>query len=177
MITRENKGQSLIELIMILPLLIGFWVAMVWFAHVIILKIELLHTARHGVFWLAYQKNTDMDAGNEISFVTEECSNFIRRQDHTLDMSQLVIDVQSGDRWKPAKFGMAKAMFGSVLLGNDILSKLARRKLIEHLVGVDPHAKPASVTLTYTLETPPLLRSIPGFPATIPLRGYCVCYR
>jgi hypothetical protein len=173
MITKNARGQSLIELIMVLPLFIGFWIAMILFARIFIIDIELLHTARHGVFWLAYQTSQDLSSEEEAGFVQNECADFLRAQDPSLDMDRLTIQVEAGDRWKPVKGGMAWAMLLFTTVGNNSAS----RAVIGKLAGVDPRAKPASVTLNYSIDTPPLFQLIPGFPPTIPLRGYCVCYR
>src|SRR3954469_10845398 len=65
MLIKKSQGQSLIELIIILPLLISFWAALMWFANILIVKIELLHTARHGVMWLVHQSDKNTSAREE----------------------------------------------------------------------------------------------------------------
>ncbi len=158
---KKRNGQSLIEFIMILPILIGFWAAMVWFAQIFIIQIELLHTARHGVFWLAYQTDRGMSSDEETRQVTAECTYFLKAQFGAVNV----------------EFGFWKALPMFQLLENSPADKFAGRKILKKFAGVDPNAKPASVLLTYTLDAPPVLRTIPGFPPTFPLRGYSVCYR
>ena len=172
-IKKRRRGQSLIELIMVLPLFIGFWAAMVWFAEAIVIQIELLHTARHGVFWLVYQADSTVSGKSEEGRVRQECYDFLHEQAPSIDLNKVIIDVQTGDRWKPSSLGLIKAIPEFLILGKGYAS----RKWIGHLAGVDPDAQPASLTVHYTLNAPPLLQLIPGFPPTIPLRGYCVCYR
>ncbi len=168
-IRRFPHGQTLIELIMVLPILITFWAAIVWFARVFIIKIELMHTARHGIFWLAYNHSA-MAPDQEQQAVQAECADFLHRQDPSLATGQLTITVKPGDRWHadgPTRLSQITQFF-------TLVSHLER--LLRDTAGFI-RFDPASITIDYALAAPPLLRAIPGFPSTIPLRGYCVCYR
>ena len=168
-IKRSRRGQSLIELIMMLPILLTFWAAIVWFARVFIIKIELMHTARHGIFWLAYNHST-MTYDQEKQAVQAECADFLHHQDLSLAAGQLTITVKPGDTWHadgPARLSQITQIF-------TLVAHLER--LLRDTAGFI-HFDPASITIDYALEAPPLLRVIPGFPSSIPLRGFCVCYR
>ncbi len=165
----DPRGQSLIELIMVLPILITFWAAMVWFARIFVIKIELMHTARHGIFWLAYN-HTTMTSQQEQQAVRAECLHFLQSQDPSLAANGLTITVKPGDRWHadgPTKLTQLPQFF-------TLVTRLER--LLKDTAGF-VHFDPASITIDYALPAPPLLRVIPGFPTTIPLRGYSVCYR
>ena len=167
---RSQAGQSLIELIMVLPLFLAMWAAMVWFARVLIIKIELLHAARHGIFWLAYNPDDSMTPGDEIRQVEAECKDFIRHQDPGLTISHLHLAVEPGDRWTPIGRVKLKELPQIFTLAERL------RRVFKDAAGLI-RFQPAKITLEYDLETPPLLRLIAGFPPTVPLRGYCVCYR
>src|SRR5258708_19468654 len=95
----NTKGQSLIELIVVFPVMIAFWASLVWFSQISIVSIELMHTARHGVFWLAYN-NSKMSKTDEIQAVRNECTAFLYSQAPSLDMRRITITIQPGDRWK-----------------------------------------------------------------------------
>ncbi len=167
------KGQSLIEFILIFPLFLGFWAALVWFARVFIVEIELMHTARHGVFWLVYNQDTRVSPAREERLVEAECRSFLQRQDPSVDLNRLVMNIQTGNRWQSS---------GSLKLSKNpfqifsIFKELLDPRRLKRWAGI-AYPKPASVTLSYALPAPPLLRAIKGFPESIPLRAYCVCYR
>jgi hypothetical protein len=168
----NRKGQSLIELIMVLPILIGFWAAMVWFAQAVIVSIELLNTARHGVFWLAYHDDRNLSTAQEAIVVENECRVFLRREAPALaaHMSQVLIRVQPGDRWEPVGPRSLVDVAGLIRMVTHLQDSIW---LVTGLLRFQY----ASVEVTYSMPAPPLLQAIPGFPPTIPLRGYCVCYR
>ena len=154
---------------MVLPVMIAFWAAIVWFAQAVIVSIELAHAARHGVFWMAYH-DAEYGESEEIRRVEDLCAHFLRRQAPLLDVRRVRIAVQPGDRWQPVG---PRTLF-------DIpgLLKLAARidETLKSAAGLT-RFRPASVTVEYDLKAPRLLRAIPGFPDSIPLRGYSVCYR
>ncbi len=168
------KGQSSIEYLLILPLMLGLWVAIVWFARVIIIEIELLNTARYGVLWLVYSSNNAITYKEEKQYIKAECFNFLKRQDPALNSKQITIDIDTGNKWKSSSHW--KQLLKDPLKIFQIVEKLSDLKFLKSWVGfVEP--KPASITITYALAAPPLLNRIPGFPPSIPLRGFCVCYR
>lgn len=164
------RGQSLIELAMILPILIAFWVSIVWFAQVFIVSIELMHTARHGVFWLAYNEDPHMSPDEEIQRVRNECAAFLNQQAPSIDMRKVTVTVLPGDRWQPVGPKNLMDVMGLINLATHFT------RFVKNAVGLI-NFQPASVKVEYDLAAPPLLRALPGFPQTIPLRGYCVCYR
>src|SRR5689334_18376540 len=98
---RNRNGQSLVECVICLPLLLGLWVAIVWFARVFIIQIELMHTARYAVFALVTRSLESRDEGEE-SAAASECYAFLRRQDPSLDFQRLQIHVEPGASWKPS---------------------------------------------------------------------------
>jgi hypothetical protein len=165
----NTKGQSLIELIMVLPIFIAFWAAIAWFAHVMIISIELMHTARHGAFWLAYQ-SSDMKPAQETEQVKRECLEFLTKQAPRLDRRRISLKIKPGDRWRPVG--------PKTLLDIDGWTKLADRlkNVVKQASGL-VHFQPADVTVSYRLDAPRVLRFIPGFPTQIPLEGRCVVYR
>jgi hypothetical protein len=165
----NTKGQSLIELTMLLPLMIAMWAALLWFGQAFIISIELMHTARHGVFWLAYN-HSGMAPAVEMERVEQECRSFLQREAPGIHLDQITIQIQPGDTWEPVGPQNLLDLPGVIRL----VAKL--RTTIKNAAGLI-HFQPASVKIEYALKSPSLLRAIPGFPQSIPLRGYCVCYR
>jgi hypothetical protein len=165
----NTKGQSLIELVMILPIAVAFWAALVCFAQVVIISIELMHTARHGAFWLAYHHAPEEPAA-EARRVAQECRAFLKAQAPLLDPDRIRLTIETGDRWQ--------AVGPKTLLDIPQLVKLAVRleRTLKEAAGL-VRFKPAEVTVEYKLAAPRFLRLIPGFPAVLPLRGHCAVYR
>jgi hypothetical protein len=167
----NTKGQSLIELIMVLPIIIAFLAAVVWFAQAFIISIELMHTARHGIFWLAYNDDRSISQEQETQLIENECRNFLHSQASSLDMNRVKFPtVQPGDRWTPLGPRNLLDIPGLIDMVIHIRSHL--REAVDLI-----NFRPASIKVEYDMPTPPLLLIIPGFPPSIPLRGYCVCYR
>jgi hypothetical protein len=165
----NTKGQSLIELIMILPILIAFWAAIAWFAQAFIISIELMHTARHGAFWLAYN-SAPMDPDEEIQQVKHISTTFLASQAPGLDPNRITFTVKPGDRWRPDG---PKTLFDVPGL---IVLQTRLKRTFKKAAGL-VYFYPADVTVRYTLGVPRVLRLMPGFPSTIPLEGRCVVYR
>ncbi len=165
----NTKGQSLIELAMVLPLTIALGAAILWFAQVIGISIQLMHTARHGVFWLAYH-DADPHRSAEIRRVESECRGFLRRRAPGVEINRVRITVQPGDPWQPMGPKNLTDIQGLIKL----IPQLGKLLSDTHR---EFRPRPASVTVEYSLASPSLLRSIPGFPQSIPLRGHSVCYR
>jgi hypothetical protein len=166
----NTKGQSLIELIMVLPLFIVFWAAIVWFTQAVIISIEMMHTARHGVFWLAYNNNLTISREEETQLVRNECTEFLKHQAPSLEINRVSIEIEPGDQWHPVGPKSLVDIEGIVNL------MVHLRATLKDAAGLI-HFQPASIKIEYALPAPLVLRAVPGFPASIPLRGYCVCYR
>jgi hypothetical protein len=167
---KSREGQSLIELAMILPIFIAFWTAFLFFAQIFIVKIELLTTARHGIFWLAYNHDYDMTASQESQTVEQECRQFLQTQSRGIDLNRLTVNVDVGNRWEP----IGPTGVGDLLQIFTLFTKFER--LLKESVGLTT-MRPARIRLEYKLPAPRLLRAIPGFPESLLLRGSCVCYR
>ena len=167
----RSKGQSLIELILMLPVFIAFWAAMTWFAQALIISIELLHTARYGVFRLAYQTQP-ASKRIQAETVRRECLDYLQNAAPQLRGSRIPVDVQvePGDTWRAVGPESLKDVL-QLISFTDNMEKEAKNSA--GLVNF----RPASVRVECALPAPRLLRAIPGFPAQLPLRGYCACYR
>jgi hypothetical protein len=111
-----------------------------------------------------------MDPAQESRRVDQECRDFLYEQAPTLDPSKVHTHINPGDQWHPLGPKSIVDLPGIIELTMHLENAL-------HAVSSLVSFPPASVEIIYDMPAPLLLSAIPGFPPSIPLRGYCVCYR
>lgn len=73
----REKGQALVETLLVLPLFILFLLGITFFARIFICWIILTQTARHGVFLIVYANYNENQ-------VKEEIVNYLNKEKHLL---------------------------------------------------------------------------------------------
>jgi hypothetical protein len=174
------KGQSLIEGVLMLPILFAFWVAIIFFARLFIIEIELMQAAHQGIFWMAY--HTDASPSQQEQAQTlGVCRAFLQRMDPSLNASRLTFQIHPGDHWRPPSIlkqlaDVAKLIASVQLLGDLSQKEVAIGKVADWL-GIQRNPRRGSVEITYDVAIPPLFRWLAGFPKSLVLRGFCASYR
>jgi hypothetical protein len=70
---KQESGQSFTELILLMPIFVMFFVAIIFFTKIYITKIILEQASRHGMFMLTSHKYNEDDVKNEIiNYLTTE---------------------------------------------------------------------------------------------------------
>jgi hypothetical protein len=173
------KGQSMIEGVFILPVLFAFWVAIIFFARLFIIEIELMQAAHQGIFWMAY-RSTSLPKKEERAQALSVCRAFLQRMDPSLSAARLHFQIVPGDQWKPPSLAKQLLDIGALIAYVQTLGDLSQKETavgkVAEWMGIQRNPQRCSVEITYDVTLPPLF-SAAGFPNSFPLRGFCASYR
>ncbi|MDR2818369.1 MAG: pilus assembly protein [Endomicrobium sp.] len=146
---KQSSGQALVEAALIVPLIILFLLAILWFARIMLTWQQISTAARYGADLLSYTPFS-------VKYIESDIKDYLCSANtigRTIDPRKLNIKIEEND-YKPIKYDFDITNFSNFAVLNPYTFLNILKDFISHL------NKKSFVEITYTHDIPKIFRII-----------------